>query len=287
MKFSWKKNTGNITTGQPDNPTIRRSYSCKVYTLSETGPTRSLNEDSIFYAYPEGDDQTFFGMVADGMGGHQAGEVASNIACTVAEEYIQTHFRQQNVTTMLENCIQAAHSAILQSAEQNSKFKGMGTTATMVFIREGNMHYAHIGDSRLYHLKRNKLLQCTSDNTLVNEMLKEGKITEEEALNHDMKHVLTQALGTVKQIQPQVTNSPSIIEPGEILFLCSDGIYDIIKPAELEKILNIGDPELAIECIKALSMQRKASDNFSAILVEITGDQQSRIPITKELNVML
>jgi protein phosphatase len=285
MKFSWKKNNGKPPEQSED--LVMAAYGCKVYALSETGPTRSLNEDSIFYAYPDGHFQTFFGMVADGMGGHQAGEVASNIACTTAEQYIQKNFREVNVTTMLEGCIKAAHSAIVDAAKENSMYRGMGTTATMVFIRESNMYFAHIGDSRLYHLKKTQLKQCTSDNTLVNEMLQEGKISEEEALNHDMKHVLTQALGTVNQIEPQLSKPGIPIEAGDILFLCSDGIYDVLKVSEIEKILNMRSSELAIDCIKALCMQRKASDNFSALLIEITGDQDLRLPITKELNVML
>ena len=286
MKFLWKKNSSKASSEVPPNSIVSTSYSCKVYTVSETGPTRSSNEDSILHAYPDGNFQTFFGMVADGMGGHQAGEIASNIACETAREYIQSHSAEKNITSMLEGCIHAAQSAIVSAAEQNSMYNGMGTTATMIFIREGNMYFAHIGDSRLYHFRDNKLVQYTSDNTLVNEMVKEGKITEAEAVNHDMKHVLTQALGSVKEIHPELAFTGVVIEPGDIFFLCSDGIYDVLQPPEIELLLKMGSSELAMDCIKALCMQRKASDNFSAILVEITSEQQLRVPITKELNVM-
>jgi protein phosphatase len=287
MKFQWKKNTNKTLPESPDNSAASTSYACKVYTLSETGPTRNLNEDSIFYSYPDGHFQTFFGMVADGMGGHQAGEVASHIACEAASDYMKNHADETNITSLLRGCILAAQSAIIEAAEQNSSYKGMGTTATMIFIRERNLYFAHIGDSRLYHFKNSKLEQCTSDNTLVNEMVKEGKITAEEALNHDMKHVLTQALGTVKEIHPELAATGLAIEPGEIFFLCSDGIYDVLLPDEIERLLNMGSPGLAMDCIKALCTQRKASDNFSAILVEITSEKHLRAPVTKELNIML
>ncbi|MBC7827981.1 MAG: serine/threonine-protein phosphatase [Chitinophagaceae bacterium] len=286
MKFLWKKNNGKAPSDALDNSPPVISYACKVYAISETGPTRSSNEDSILYAYPKGHFRTFFGMVADGMGGHQAGEVASNLACETAREYIHAHSEEANIPAILEGCIRAAQVAIVQAAEQNSLHKGMGTTATMVFIRDGFMYFGHIGDSRLYHFKNNKLVQCTSDNTLVNEMVKEGKITEAEAVHHEMKHVLTQALGTVKEINPELAFTGLGIETGDIFFLCSDGIYDVLQPVEIESLLTMGSSPFAIECIKALCMQRKASDNFSAMLVEITTEQQSMVPITKELNVM-
>ena len=290
MKFIWNKNTKKQSTALselPENNSVQMSYACKVYTISETGPSRSSNEDNILYIFPNKIAQTFFGMVADGMGGHQAGEVASNIACETARKYIQENARGQYVAAILETCMREAQAAIVQAANQNNQYKGMGTTATMIFIRDGHMYFAHIGDSRLYHARHGKLSQCSSDNTLVNEMVKEGKISEAEAANHDMKHVLTQALGTVKEIHPQVSQTGMAIETGDIFFLCTDGIYDVLQPTELEALLNMNSAELAMECIKALCMQRIASDNFSAMCVQITEATQVRVPITKELNAML
>ena len=286
MKFLWNKNSGKPISSHPDDHSERKSYACYVYTMSETGPTRASNEDCITYAYPEAHFRDFFGMVADGMGGHQAGEIASSIACETAHEYMRGYSSEEDISSILESCIQASQAAILQAAEQNPMYSGMGTTATMIFIHEGNMFYGHIGDSRLYHFRNNSLVQCTSDNTLVNEMVKEGKITEAEAANHGMKHVLTQALGTVKEIHPEVSEKGVPIEDGDIFFLCSDGVYDVLQPPEIEKLLQMGSSEFAMECIKALCMQRKASDNFSCILVEIRNERVP-VPVTKEQNIML
>lgn len=287
MKFLWKKNSRKASVNGIDNPEEIADYACKVYAISETGPTRSSNEDSILYNYPDGHFRNLFGIVADGMGGHQAGEVASKIACETALQYLQVNMAQTNISKMIEGCIHAAQSAILEAADQNSTYAGMGTTATIIFIREGSMFFGHIGDSRLYHFRNNNLVQITSDNTLVNEMVKEGKITSAEATNHDMKHVLTQALGSVKQIDPELASHGIAIQPGDVFFLCSDGIYDALQPAEIESLLKMSSSELAIECIKALCMQRNASDNFSAMLIEITTEQQLRVPVTKELNIMI
>jgi protein phosphatase len=287
MRFLWKKNSNNAPANGKEYAVAVPSYACNVFAISETGPTRNSNEDSIYYTYPEAHPRTFFGIVADGMGGHEAGEVASRIACETTQQYVRRHFAEKNTSMMLEGCIQSAQAAILEAAEENSSYSGMGTTATMIYIRDGNMFFAHIGDSRLYHFRDNKLVQVTTDNTLVNEMVKEGKITEAEAITHDMKHVLTQALGSVREIHPEVPSNVFTIQQGDVFFLCSDGIYDVLQPAEIESLLRMNAPELAIEIIKALCTQRNASDNFSAILVEITTDQQLRIPVTKELNTMI
>ena len=287
MKFLWKRNTVHVHTNGNEYASTQASYACNAYAISETGPTRNSNEDSIYHTYPDGDARNFFGIVADGMGGHEAGEIASRIACDTTQPFIRNHPTERNIPVLLKECIHAAQAAILEAAEGNPSYTGMGTTATMIYIRDGNMFFVHIGDSRLYHFRDNKMTQVTTDNTLVNEMVKERKITEAEALTHDMKHVLTQALGSVREILPEVASEGVNIQPGDIFFLCSDGIYDVLQPGEIESLLKMNSPALTMECIKSLCTQRNASDNFSAILVEVTTEQQLRIPVTKELNTML
>jgi protein phosphatase len=287
MRFVWKKNSNNTSPNGREDAAAVLSYACNVFAISETGPTRSSNEDSIYYTYPEAHPRSFFGIVADGMGGHEAGEVASRIACETTQQYIRLHGAEKNASLMLKGCIHAAQAAILEAAQENSSYSGMGTTATMIYIRDGNMFFAHVGDSRLYHFRDNKLVQVTTDNTLVNEMVKDGKISEAEAATHEMKHVLTQALGSVGEIHPEVASNVFPIQAGDLFFLCSDGIYDVLQPSEIESLLKMNSPGLAIEIIKALCTQRNASDNFSAILLEIATDQQLRIPVTKELNIMI
>jgi protein phosphatase len=285
MKFLWKKNnTKNSVHAVEGNGEL--TYSCKVYSLSETGPTRTSNEDSILSFYPDRDQHTFFGMVADGMGGHQAGEIASGIACATASEYIPKHYNDANIKSMLGHLMQQAHTNILHAATENENYAGMGTTATMLFIRDQNIYFAHIGDSRLYYLHKQELVQCTSDNTLVHQMVQEGKITAEEATHHQMKHVLTQALGSVKEIDPELGSTGIPITNGDKFFMCSDGVYDVLQQQELASLLTLSS-SLAIECIKALCMQRKASDNFSALLVEVIQGKQTDESVTKEQNIMI
>lgn len=262
-------------------------YSCKAFTISETGPTRSGNEDSIITVNPTGDAQTLFAMVADGMGGHNAGEVASSMACEVAGNFIRKQYQLADSRSMLEILVQQMHRGIRDAAAADNRLSGMGTTAVMLFIKEQQLHFAHVGDSRLYQYRNKELVQLTHDHTLVNQMVAEGKITAAEAQHHDMKNVLLQALGTVAQVTPELSEAVSI-QQGDRFFLCSDGIYDALTPADIGQLLAIQQPQLIMECINALCYQRHARDNFSAILVEVTApDQVSDNPPTREQNIFV
>jgi serine/threonine protein phosphatase PrpC len=272
MKFPWQKN------GVPGDPAANSSnaprggYSCQVYSLSETGPARRSNEDSILFFFPRNNSQTLFALVADGMGGHNAGEVASHIACQSARGFILTHYLQADMKAVLEEMVQQMHKHIRVSAEGNAAYYGMGTTATALFIRDGYMYYAHVGDSRLYHYANNELSRLTTDHTLVNQLIKDGKLTEQEAEYHHMKHVLMQALGSADDIVPEISATASAIHKGEYYLLCTDGLYGAMPEQELKNLLAARNPGLVMESIKAWCYRYHASDNFSAILVEITAE---------------
>ncbi|MBS1573882.1 MAG: serine/threonine-protein phosphatase [Bacteroidetes bacterium] len=285
MKLPWQKRT--ITAETVNAAIAQLAYSCKVYSISETGPTRSSNEDSIISFFPGYNQHTVFAMVADGMGGHNAGEVASKMACDVAKNFIAAHYPQANAKAMMEEMIQEMHTHIRRAADRETGLQGMGTTATALFIRGGNLYYSHVGDSRLYRYADHEMIQLTRDHTLVNEMIKDGKLTPEQAEHHDMKHVLMQALGTVDKIEPEVSDKNSFVRKGEYYILCSDGIHDALPEAEMKSLLSMQQPALAVEAIKAICYQRKARDNFSLIIVEITeGQPVESNGATREQNIM-
>lgn len=284
MRFPWqKKNTVNQPVS--DQPATNR-FLFRTWSFSETGPTRDLNEDSIIYFHPDRTQDSFFAMVADGMGGHSAGEIASHIACREAEFFIQSGYNQQDVPAMLNELVQGMHRSILNEGEKNEAYRGMGTTSTVFFCRESEAWLAQVGDSRLYHFSGNELVQCSNDQTLVNQMVKEGRLTAGEAEHHDMKNILIQALGTVKKVEPEILKL-SDLRAGDYYFLCSDGIYDVFSPGELNSLFRMDDAALSMECMKALCYERKAQDNVSAILIEIA--VRKTLPdssITREQNVI-
>ncbi|MFT3824811.1 MAG: protein phosphatase 2C domain-containing protein [Chitinophagaceae bacterium] len=243
-------------------------YYCNTYSFSEKGPVRDNNEDYLLIDYPEKHTATVFAILADGMGGHNAGEVASNIACIAARNYIAEHYNQHNVPAMLEAMMQHVQSTILYTATRQTAYEGMGTTATALFIRHNTAYYAHIGDSRLYLLRNHKLLQCTNDDSLVSKMVKEGLLTEKEAADHYLKNVLTQALGSETPVTPQISAAIPL-QPADRFLLCSDGAYNILNKKDLNILLQLKQPEKALEKIRMLCIEREAEDNFSCVLVVI------------------
>lgn len=258
----------------------------KVQAISETGPSRQDNEDNLLYFFPAAGSQTLFAMVADGMGGHNAGEVASSLACETAKSYISRQYTLANTAAMLEILMQQMHQQIRNAAQENSQYAGMGTTAVTLFLNEQQAYFASVGDSRIYHYTSGTLQQLTTDQTLVNQMISEGKITREEGLHHEMKHVLLQALGTVVQVKPEVSSNGLPLQAGDKFFLCSDGIYDMLTDEELSQLIGLPSLSLAMESIKALCMQRRARDNFSAILLEVVAYSETNLE-TKEQNVFV
>lgn len=299
MNFLWKKKKPAVITTQAapvidTDETVERpdqqvhEFSYTIQAISETGPSRQDNEDSITYCYPAPGKQLVFAMVADGMGGHNAGEVASNLACETAKNYISRQYTLANTPAMLEILMQQMHQHIRNASQENSRYAGMGTTAVAVFIKEQQVFFASVGDSRIYHYHNRQLTQLTTDQTLVNQMISEGKITKEEGLHHEMKHVLLQALGTVVQVKPEISNSGLQLQAGDKLFLCSDGIYDMLSDRELEQLFGLSSINLIMETIKALCIQRRARDNFSAILLEVLPYSESENNLeTKEQNIFV
>lgn len=288
MRFLWKKEKPALSANGLDRmkPISETQLHYDFYALSETGPTRSGNEDSILCFYPDKQRRSVFAMVADGMGGHLAGEVASRLACDFAAAFMQLHYADKNPDTKLSFLLKQAHLTIADTASKNPDYKGMGTTATALLIHEQKMHFAHVGDSRLYLLRNQQLRQLTADHTLVNQWLNEGKITEAESINHPNKNVITQALGTVEQVYPQTGTADYAVENGDRFFLCSDGIYDVLLNDELEDLLNMRNPNMAMDCILMLCNHRVAADNFSAILITVSEKEiAAAAGITKEQNI--
>lgn len=285
MRFPWQKKPNHFHSSLVEDKAT--SLYCKVYSISDTGPTRTGNEDSITWMHPANNKQVLFAMVADGMGGHNAGEIASSLACSAAEHFVQSGIMRHNIPAMLHGLFQQMHAAIINAANSNSDYYGMGTTGAAVFIEQNQLFWGHVGDSRIYQFNKDRLQQLTTDQTLVNKMISEGKLKRGDAETGTMKHLLLQALGTAEKIKPEIAG-PITIQPGDYFFICSDGIHDVFSHDEIEALMCMERPALVMECIKALCYERKALDNFSAIIIEVLPYQSLSVnSITREQNVML
>lgn len=237
----------------------------EVAQLSDIGCARQQNEDSLWV----GPEQGLF-ILADGMGGHNAGEVASRLACKViSERLLQDKIPQRRTRGALEEAVQEAHQAIRHEAQANADYEGMGTTVVALWLRGKSAYWAHVGDSRIYRFRNERLKQLTVDHSLVNEYVQQGLLSPEEARTAPMRSVILQAVGTSGDLAVETGRQPW--KPGDVFLACSDGLSDFVTLDQLEQILlTAADLEEAarnaVECVKLLG----APDNITVILVRPT-----------------
>ena len=243
----------------------------ETFYLTDTGIVRDHNEDSVIII--KNDEGSVLMAVADGMGGHRAGEVASSIAISNLSKRFSESFFKMNKTSAVE-WIKAntneINSLIFKHTEENPESTGMGTTLVLAIITEEYILFGNIGDSSGFVMKEKKLHKVTKDHTLVNLLLDAGELTEEEAQNHPKKNILMNALGINDPIEIDIFDCSMDIE--EIL-LCSDGLTTMIMPEQIEKVLKSDGTveEKVIKLIKKAN-NRGGSDNTSvAYLVRNEG----------------
>ena len=202
---------------------------------TDTGAVRPHNEDYVAYIAPQNADPAAargsLMLVADGMGGHAAGEVASALAVETVRRVYYEH--SGPVSQVLASAFLAANRAILSWAENNPECKGMGTTCTAVAVRNGDAWLAHVGDSRAYLLRDGVMTQLSDDQTLVAQMVREGQLTPEQAQNSPISNVILQALGANADIAHVVWSDPLRLAAGDILVLCTDGLSGIVPDATI------------------------------------------------------
>ena len=229
----------------------------RVGAKTDKGRVREQNEDSYGFK-----NQLF--VVADGMGGHQAGEIASAIAVTTI---LAMDFEDQ-VETELERAIIKANDAILHEVDQHPELSGMGTTVATMVLNNRNVYIAHVGDSRIYHFAGGQLEQLTKDHSLVAELVKNGEISESEAKHHPQRNILTQALGSRGEVKIEFQSLE--LKAGEKFLLCSDGLSNMVDEQTIATILQINeDPQVLAERLVAKANENGGSDNITVILVEV------------------
>ena len=236
--------------------------------MTDKGLVRTHNEDSAKFIKPSKklEHLGYLGIVADGMGGHRAGEVASSLAVeTIAEQYYK---KADDPETGLYLALSKANRLIWKKAKAHPACEGMGTTCTAVVIFNSRIYLAHIGDSRLYIFKQGMLTQISTDHTYVHELLNQGVITPEEARVHPERNMLTRVLGTQYSFRADILEVPQPFEKGDRLLLCSDGLYDYFSREELAGLLT--EPVLgnAAQNLVDTAKQRGGHDNITVLLIE-------------------
>ncbi len=228
---------------------------------TDTGKTRTSNEDCIL-CLPE----LSAAVLADGMGGHSAGEVASRTAVDTISAILKQTIRGISPHERLETALQAAHSVIREKARHSLRCRGMGTTCVAVLIESGYLHYAHVGDSRLYLLRGGKIIALTRDHSLLQEFVDQGFYTREEALEKVSRNILTRALGLESQVN--IDYDYLKIHKSDRFMMCSDGLYDMLSDNEIASLLGrTHDLEgIALDMLE-LANARRSTDNVSVIVI--------------------
>jgi serine/threonine protein phosphatase PrpC len=233
--------------------------------LSDVGAVRSLNEDVVLYATaPENGAAAKRGtlaLVADGMGGHAAGEVASALAAEVVRRVF--YEVEGSIAEVFASAFAAANHAILDWAEKHPECSGMGTTCTALALTDNEAWLAHIGDSRAYLLREGSLTQLSDDQTLVAGLVREGKLTKEEAQHSPISNVIVQALGMGPHIGPLIWDQPLALLKDDVIVLCSDGLSGAVSDEAIGDIAGRLPPGEACEALIAAALAAGGHDNIS------------------------
>ena len=243
--------------------------------LSDVGRKRKGNEDS-FFVNPE---HNLF-VVADGMGGHAAGEIASRVAVDAINEFVVLTSGDADITwpfglddsisydgNRLKTAIRFANRKVLEATREKSEYEGMATTVAAVLVDEKSANLGHVGDSRVYLVRAGKVEQLTSDHSWVNEQIQSGVISADQARSHPLRNVVTRALGGKPDLQ--VDMQVHKVQPGDMLLLCSDGLTTMIPDEEIAKVIEgaAGDVDKAAAGLVAAANARGGEDNITVLLI--------------------
>jgi protein phosphatase len=247
--------------------------SIEFASLSDRGRVRMNNEDAQGQFVPESgaemEERGVVFVVADGMGGHRGGEIASRIAVrTILAFY--TADANGDRSQALARAFHEANQTIIQEATADSTLFGMGTTCTALALHHGRAYIAHVGDSRCYLLRRGKILQITSDHSVVGEMVRSGILSDEDARTHPRRNVITRSLGAQPDVAAETPESIEL-QRGDVFLLCSDGLTAYLSDVDLSVVLATHAPEPACKKLVSMANEQGGRDNITAQVVAVRG----------------
>ena len=239
----------------------------KIYSQIDIGKERSLNQDAFFAG--EISQDIAFAVVCDGMGGANAGDVASQTAVKIISEYIINSYRKKmtidDFSKVLRNALLSANITLFDMALKDEKLKGMGTTAVVAVVKGDEVAIAHVGDSRIY-LVNESLTQLTRDHSIVQTLIESGEITPEAAEKHPRKNVITRALGVEGDVA--VDTAELKLSDNETLLLCTDGLTNFTSSDDILKTFKENDISLVPEMLVNLANQGGGGDNITVVTLK-------------------
>ncbi|MEA3416951.1 MAG: Stp1/IreP family PP2C-type Ser/Thr phosphatase [Thermodesulfobacteriota bacterium] len=237
--------------------------------VSHPGLKRLDNQDHYAYYFPEEDIADTKGIlmtVADGMGGHAAGAVASRLAVDVLMSKYYDAESSASITESLRNAFLKANQEVMARGQDDRKLQGMGATMTAVVVVNNKMYYAHVGDSRGYIISGNKISQFTQDHSYVYNLVRAGIISEEKALTHPQRNVITRAIGISSDLEVDVSQHYQILKKGECVLLCSDGLFNVVSDQEILNVVStIQTPAESCNKLLEIANARGGPDNITVL----------------------
>ena len=240
----------------------------EVFGLSDVGCIRELNEDCYCICGFGDNSERGFCILADGMGGHNAGEVASqNAVKLIAEEMNRLlESGEKEIPGQLSRAVSAANTGVYTMASENPIHRGMGTTVVTAFIDDGTAYVANVGDSRAYAVRDDEIVQITTDHSVVSELVMRGTITKEEARLHPQKNIITRAVGTDKSVRTDIVEYN--YSPGDVMIICSDGLSTMLDDNRiLEIIKSKKTSEDTVNSLIAAAKDEGGLDNITVICI--------------------
>ena len=240
----------------------------KAYAKSDIGKVREINQDSYYIS--DSLDQVQLYMLADGMGGYNGGEIASKLAIQSAKSYIENNFKEiekdrESIIQLVGSSMEYANMVVYEKSKENKDLEGMGTTLEICLIYNNKVYIGHVGDSRIYRIRKEFMRKLTQDHSYVQKLVKDGTITKEEAMHHPQKNMLMKALGCNAFVEPDVMVKGFLKE--DILIMCSDGLTNLVSQEEIFKEAK-KDIEQAPKELVEKANNNGGYDNITVVIIK-------------------
>lgn len=240
----------------------------KAYAKSDKGKVREINQD-YFYISNSLDEVQLY-ILADGMGGYNGGEIASSLAVQTAKNYIENNFKEiekdrDSIIQLLGSSMEYANMVVYEKSKENPELQGMGTTLEICLIYNNKVYIGHVGDSRVYRIRKQFIRKLTQDHSYVQKLVKEGTITNEQAAHHPQKNMLMKALGCNAFVEPDVMVKGFLKD--DILIICSDGLTNLVDQETIFEMASKNIEQATKDLVK-LANDRGGYDNITVVIIK-------------------
>ena len=239
-----------------------------AYAKSDVGKVREMNQDAYYISDSSSEVKLY--LLADGMGGYKGGEIASNLAIKCTKNYIENNFKEtpkdrESLIQLIASSMEYANMVVYEKSRENKEYEGMGTTLEVCLIYNNKAYIGHIGDSRIYRIRKTFIRKLTTDHSYVQKLVKDGTITKEEAEVHQKKNMLLKALGCNAFVEPDVAVKGFLKE--DILLISSDGLTNMVKQEDIFQIAT-GNIEKAPQRLVDLANENGGMDNITVVIIK-------------------